>query len=41
MRVGDFGCELAEFNREADPFHLQVNFPSTWPSRLVNSLKGV
>jgi len=36
-----FGCELAEFNGEADHVHLPVNFPPTMAiSRLVNSLKG-
>ena len=38
----DFGCELAEFNGEANHVHLLVNFPPTVAlSRLVNSLKGV
>ncbi len=39
---GDFGCELAEFNGQADHVHLLVNFPPKVAlSRLVNSLKGV
>ena len=38
----DFGCELAEFNGEAEHVHLLVNFPPTVAiSRLVNSRKGV
>ena len=38
----DFGCDLAEFNGEANHVHLLVNFPPTVAiSRLVNSLKGV
>jgi REP element-mobilizing transposase RayT len=38
----DFGCELAEFNGEAEHVHLLVNFPPTVAiSRLVNSFKGV
>jgi putative transposase len=38
----DFGCELAEFNGQAEYVHLLVNFPPTAAiSRLVNSLKGV
>ena len=36
------GCELAEFNSEAEHVHLLVNFPPTVAiSSLVNSLKGV
>ena len=44
MRDGctDFGCDLAEFNGEANHVHLLVNFPPKVAlSRLVNSLKGV
>lgn len=38
----DFGCELVEFNGEAEHVHLLVRFPPTVTlSRLVNSLKGV
>jgi putative transposase len=38
----DFGCDLAEFNGEAEHVHLLVRFPPTVAlSRLVNSLKGV
>ena len=38
----DFGCDLAEFNGEAEHVHLIVRFPPTVAlSRLVNSLKGV
>ena len=44
MRDGcaHFGAELREFNGEAEPVHLLVNFPPTVAiSRLLNSLKGV
>jgi putative transposase len=38
----DFEAEMAEFNGEANPAHLPVNFPPKVAlSRLVNSLKGV
>jgi putative transposase len=38
----DFGCELTDFNGEANHVHLLVNFPPKVAlSRLVNSLKGV
>src|SRR5260370_14812585 len=39
---GDFDCELAEFNGEADHVPLLVTFPPKAAlSRLVNSLNGV
>ena len=38
----DFGAELREFNGEPDHVHLLVHDPpTTAPSRMVNSLKGV
>jgi putative transposase len=39
---GDFECELAEFNGEANHVHLLVRFPPKVAlSRRVNSRKGV
>ncbi len=39
---GDFDCELAEFNGEADHVPLLATFPpKAAPSRLVNGLNGV
>jgi putative transposase len=38
----DFGCELLQYNGQANHIHLHVTFPPTVVlSRLVNSLKGV
>jgi putative transposase len=38
----DFGCDLVEYNGEAEHVHLLVTYlPTVQLSRLVNSLKGV